>query len=63
MMPSADEFLQRHDGGIHAIDTGFHRARFDASYLLVQRGRGAFVDTGYGPDPQCDVNFSTNSGQ
>ena len=45
-MPSADEFLQRHDGGIHAIDTGFHRARFDASYLLVQRGRGAFVDTG-----------------
>ena|SRR5436305_228805 len=25
--------------------------------------QGKVVDTGYGPDPQCDVNFSTNSGQ
>ncbi len=32
--------------GIHAIDTGFHRARFDAAYLIVERGRAAFVDTG-----------------
>jgi glyoxylase-like metal-dependent hydrolase (beta-lactamase superfamily II) len=32
--------------GIHAIDTGFHRPRFDASYLVVEDGRAAFVDTG-----------------
>lgn len=32
--------------GVHAIDTGFHRARFDAAYLLVQDGRAAYIDTG-----------------
>jgi len=32
--------------GIHVIDTGFHRPVFDASYLIVEHGRGAFVDTG-----------------
>ena len=32
--------------GIHAIDTGFHRPRFDAAYLIVEAGRAAFVDTG-----------------
>ncbi len=32
--------------GIYAIDTGFQRPRFDAAYLIVERGRGAFVDTG-----------------
>ena len=32
--------------GIHAIDTGFHRPRFDAAYLVVERGRAAFIDTG-----------------
>jgi glyoxylase-like metal-dependent hydrolase (beta-lactamase superfamily II) len=32
--------------GIHTIDTGFHRARFDAAYLIVEDGRGAFVDCG-----------------
>ena len=32
--------------GIHVIDTGFHRPRFDAAYLLVERGRAAFIDTG-----------------
>ncbi len=32
--------------GIHAIDTGFHRERFDAAYLIVQGGRAAFIDTG-----------------
>jgi glyoxylase-like metal-dependent hydrolase (beta-lactamase superfamily II) len=46
MMPSTDSFLQHHADGIHVIDTGFHRPRFDASYLLVERGRAAFVDTG-----------------
>jgi glyoxylase-like metal-dependent hydrolase (beta-lactamase superfamily II) len=34
------------DHGIHVIDTGFHRPMFDASYLIVERGRAAFVDTG-----------------
>ena len=29
-----------------AIDTGFHRPRFDAAYLIVENGRGAFVDSG-----------------
>lgn len=46
MMPSTDSFVQPHTDGIHVIDTGFQRARFDASYLIVERGRGAFVDTG-----------------
>ena len=32
--------------GIHIIDTGFHRPRFDAAYLIVERGRGAFLDCG-----------------
>jgi glyoxylase-like metal-dependent hydrolase (beta-lactamase superfamily II) len=32
--------------GIHVIDTGFHRPKFDASYLIVDSDRGAFVDTG-----------------
>jgi len=32
--------------GVHAIDTGFHRPRFDAAYLIVDEGRAAFIDTG-----------------
>jgi len=32
--------------GLTAIDTGFHRPLFDASHLLVERGRAAFVDVG-----------------
>ena len=32
--------------GVHAIDTGFLRPRFDAAYLIVQDGRAAFVDNG-----------------
>lgn len=35
---------------IHTIDTGFVRPRFDAAYLIVERGRGAFVD--------CGTNFA-----
>jgi len=34
------------DHGIHAIDTGFFRPGFDASHLIVERGRAAFVDVG-----------------
>ncbi len=32
--------------GIHAIDTGFVRPNFDASHLVVDQGRAAFVDVG-----------------
>ncbi len=32
--------------GIHAIDTGFVRPFFDASHLVVEQGRAAFVDVG-----------------
>ena len=39
-------FVQRLDHGIDVIDTGFHRDAFDAAYLIVERGRAAFVDTG-----------------
>jgi len=40
------DFIEPLGGGIYAIDTGFHRPRFDAAYLLVQDGHAAFVDTG-----------------
>ena len=32
--------------GLWAIDTGFHRDRFDAAYLVADGGRAAFIDTG-----------------
>lgn len=32
--------------GTHTIDTGYLRPRFDAAYLVVEQGRGAFVDCG-----------------
>jgi glyoxylase-like metal-dependent hydrolase (beta-lactamase superfamily II) len=34
------------DQGIHTIDTGFVRPKFDAAYLLVHDERGAFIDCG-----------------
>lgn len=39
-------YVQSLPHGIHVIDTGFHRPRFDAAYLIVENGRAAFVDTG-----------------
>ena len=36
------------DPSIHTIDTGFQRAAFDAAYLVVEEGQGAFVDCGTG---------------
>jgi glyoxylase-like metal-dependent hydrolase (beta-lactamase superfamily II) len=39
-------FVQTLAHGIHVIDTGFHRPIFDASYLVVENGRAAFIDTG-----------------
>jgi glyoxylase-like metal-dependent hydrolase (beta-lactamase superfamily II) len=44
--PDTLPFVQALAHGINAIDTGFHRPRFDASYLMIERGRAAFVDTG-----------------
>ncbi|MDH5539480.1 MAG: MBL fold metallo-hydrolase, partial [Rhizobacter sp.] len=43
-MQSPDVLLLEH--GVHVIDTGFHRPRFDASYLLIEDHRAAFIDTG-----------------
>jgi len=44
--PVLPVFVQRLPHGIQVIDTGFHRPLFDASYLIVEDGRAAFVDTG-----------------
>lgn len=38
--------MQPFEHGIHAVDTGFHRPRFDASHLVIEDGRAAFVDAG-----------------
>ena len=35
-----------HAHGIHTIDTAFQREHFDAAYLIVENGRGAFIDCG-----------------
>ncbi|MBX3606386.1 MAG: MBL fold metallo-hydrolase [Piscinibacter sp.] len=45
-MPPLPPYVESLGDGIHAIDTGFHRDHFDASYLIVENGRAAFVDTG-----------------
>jgi glyoxylase-like metal-dependent hydrolase (beta-lactamase superfamily II) len=37
---------QQLDHGISVIDTGFVRPHFDASFLIVENGRAAFVETG-----------------
>jgi glyoxylase-like metal-dependent hydrolase (beta-lactamase superfamily II) len=39
-------FVESLPHGIHVIDTGYVRPRFDAAYLVVENGRAAFVDTG-----------------
>ena len=49
MNPTASpmpDYVQPLPNGIVAIDTGFLRPGFDAAYLIVERGRAAFVDTG-----------------
>ena len=45
-MTSTPPFVAALPHGIYAIDTGFHRPRFDAAYLIVEAGRAAFIDTG-----------------
>jgi glyoxylase-like metal-dependent hydrolase (beta-lactamase superfamily II) len=39
-------FVDDLGSGLFCIDTGFHRDRFDAAYLMVNGGRAAFIDTG-----------------
>lgn len=45
-MPTSPTFVDPLAHGIFVIDTGFVRPRFDASHLIVENGRAAFVDTG-----------------
>ena len=44
--PHYPNYLEPLSHGIFAVDTGFHRDRFDAAYLVVQQGHAAFIDTG-----------------
>jgi glyoxylase-like metal-dependent hydrolase (beta-lactamase superfamily II) len=46
MPPALPSYVEALGHGIHAVDTGFHRDRFDAAYLIVHEGRAAFLDTG-----------------
>ena len=46
MSATLPSFVEPLDDGLWAIDTGFHRDRFDAAYLVADGGRAAFVDTG-----------------
>ncbi len=39
-------YVQSLADGVHVIDTGFYRPLFDASFLIVEAGRAAFIDTG-----------------
>jgi len=45
-LDSSFDAMERLDHGISVIDTGFVRPQFDASHLIVENGRAAFVDTG-----------------
>lgn len=40
------DFVDDLGAGVFAIDTGFHRPRYDAAYLIVADGCAAFIDTG-----------------
>lgn len=46
MSAALPSWLQPLSPGLFAVDTGFQRPRFDAAFLLVERGCAAFVDTG-----------------
>jgi glyoxylase-like metal-dependent hydrolase (beta-lactamase superfamily II) len=45
-MPASLPFVEPLAHGVHVIDTGFVRPRFDASHLIVENGRAAYIDTG-----------------
>ena len=46
MSATLPPFCESLGDGIWAIDTGFHRDRYDAAYLVADSGRAAFIDTG-----------------
>jgi len=48
MASALPAWLEPLSSGLYAIDTGFHRERFDAAFLIVDEGRAAFIDTGTG---------------
>jgi glyoxylase-like metal-dependent hydrolase (beta-lactamase superfamily II) len=45
-MQKSPPFVESLAHGVHVIDTGFVRPCFDASHLIVEDGRAAFIDTG-----------------
>lgn len=45
-MPATNLRMTEHGDGITAIDTDLLRAWFDASHLVVENGRAAFIDCG-----------------
>ncbi len=63
-MPDQDPHVTTLDHGISAIDTEYVRALQDASHLIVEGGRGVFVDTGVNSSvpllmaalEQCDLD-------
>lgn len=44
--PALPSFVEPCGHDIYAVDTGFHRPRFDAAYLVLHGGRAAIVDAG-----------------
>jgi glyoxylase-like metal-dependent hydrolase (beta-lactamase superfamily II) len=40
------DFVEPLGGGVYLVDTGYHRPRFCAAYLVVQHGCAAVIDTG-----------------
>jgi glyoxylase-like metal-dependent hydrolase (beta-lactamase superfamily II) len=46
LMATPAPFIEPLAHGVYVVDTGFVRPRFDASHLIVENGRAAFVDTG-----------------
>jgi len=44
--PEIPHSVDAHPHGLHVIDTGFVGPHMAAAYLLVEQGRGAFVETG-----------------
>ncbi len=46
MSAALPSYVEPLGDGLWAIDTGFHRDRFDAAYLVADGGRAAFIDTG-----------------
>lgn len=45
-MPSPSAVVTQLEHGIVAVDTDYVRPLFDASHLIIENGRAAFVDTG-----------------